>query len=69
MGKGQEGKVCKEGLKFHGAFSPEQWRLSLDSALRHRVWVWGGTLWSRGLDLMILVGPFQLGVFCDSVIL
>ena len=26
----------------------------------------GGTFWSQGLDSMILVGPFQLGLFCNS---
>ena len=25
-------------------------------------------MWSQALDLMILLGPFQLGIFCDSVI-
>ena len=27
----------------------------------------GGPLWSQGLDSVFLVGPFQLGVFRDSV--
>lgn len=24
-------------------------------------------MWNQGLDSMILVGPLQLGIFCDSV--
>lgn len=41
----------------------------LDKALRHRVWVLRGPEWSQGLDLMVLVGSFQLGPFCGSVTL
>ena len=41
----------------------------LDTALRHRVWILGGAVQSQELDSTILVGPFQLGIFCDSVIL
>ena len=50
--------------------SPEltEFRESLDTALRHRVWILGGLEWSQELDSVILVGPFQLGVFCDSVL-
>jgi len=44
-------------------------RERLDSALRHRNWIWGGAVWSRRLDSVILVSPFHLGLFCDSVTL
>ena len=40
----------------------------LDNALRHRVWFLGGLVWKQGLDAMILVGPFQVGIFYASVI-
>jgi len=30
---------------------------------------WGGAVWSRELDSMILLDPFQLGIFCDSMVL
>ena len=39
---------------------------------RHRLLTsLGCPVWSQGLDLVVLVGPFQLGIFCDcdSVIL
>lgn len=39
----------------------------LDSSLRHLVWCLGGAVWSRELDSMILVGPFQLGMYYDSL--
>lgn len=35
------------------------------SALRDRVWIRGGSVWSLELDLVILMGPFQLGIFYD----
>lgn len=38
----------------------------LDTALRQRVWIRGGAVWGQELDLMILLGPSQLGMFCDS---
>ena len=31
-----------------------------------RVFVLGGSVWSQGLDSMIPVGHFQVGIFCDS---
>jgi len=34
----------------------------LGSALRQRVWFLGGALWSQ--DSVILMGLFQLGMFC-----
>ena len=41
----------------------------LDSALRRRIWIWGGVVLSRGLHAMIPVGPFQLKIVCNSVVL
>jgi len=41
----------------------------LGNALRHRVWILGGPLWSLELGLMILVGSFQIRIFYDSIIL
>ena len=41
----------------------------LDTALRHRIWILSGSVWSQGLDLMVLMGPFQLRIFYDSMIL
>lgn len=43
-------------------------RKHLDITLRHRVWILGGAVWSQGLDLMILVGLFQLRISYDSMI-
>jgi len=40
----------------------------LDNALRRMVWFFGGAEWSQGLDSVIPVGPFQLRIFCDSLI-
>ena len=58
----------------HGTGCPGLWawppvlefRECLDSALRHRVWILGGPVWNLELDLMVLTGPFQLRIFCDS---
>jgi len=38
----------------------------LDIALRQRVWILGGAVWSQELDLMVLTGPFQLRRFCQG---
>jgi len=42
---------------------------SLDTALRHRVWMLGGAVWSQGLGSMIPMDPFQPRIFCDSMTL
>lgn len=39
-----------------------------NAALKRRVWIWGSSVWSQEVDLMTPVGPFQLGLFCDSMI-
>ena len=44
-----------------------EFKKHLDNALRHRVWFLGGPVWSQELDSMILVGPFQLRIFCGSM--
>lgn len=41
---------------------------SLDNAPRHWVWIWGGPVWSQELDPMVLMHPFQLGMFCGSIV-
>lgn len=38
------------------------------SAPRHRVWILGGPVWSRELDSMQLMGPFQLGISWNPMI-
>lgn len=35
----------------------------LDNALRHKVWVLSGPMWSHELNSKFLVGPFQLQIF------
>jgi len=49
----------------------EYWKKSPRSiwALRHTVWFQSGPVWSQELSLVILVGPFQLRIFYDSMIL
>lgn len=42
---------------------PPEIRERLDTTLRHRVWILGGHVWSPELDSVILVGPFQHGMF------
>jgi len=37
----------------------------LSNTLRHRVRILGSLMWSQELDSVILVGPFQLRLFCD----
>lgn len=41
----------------------------LESALSLRVGFLGGRVWSQELHLMVPVGPIQLGIFYDSMIL
>ena len=65
----------------HGTGCPGQWaqpkcqssRCILDNALRHRVlsdiWILSGPVWSQELGSMILVGPFQLTIFCVVMVL
>ena len=41
--------------------------LKLQECLGSTLWVWisGGSVWRQELDLMILVGSFQLRAVCD----
>ena len=41
----------------------------LDSTLSNGVWIWGRAVWSQEPDSMVLVGPFQLRIFYDSMVL
>ena len=52
----------------HSTKLPE-FKEHLDSALRHRVCILGGPVWSEELESMIPVGPFQLRIFYDFRIL
>jgi len=45
----------------HGPELPEL-REHLDSTLRHWLWILGSAVWSQ--YSMILVCPFQFGIFC-----
>jgi len=61
LGKGSSPEGGRHGSKL------TEFRECLDNALRHKVGILGGPVWSRGLASMILVGPFQLGLLCDSM--
>lgn len=37
--------------------------VQLGKTLRYRVWILGGAVWSWELELVILMGPLQFGVF------
>ena len=37
-----------------------------DTALRYKVWILDGPMWSQEIDWIILVDPFHLGIFYDS---
>lgn len=47
------------------ALSLMEFKENLDSTLRHGVWILSGGVWIREVDLMGLVGPFQLKTFYD----
>lgn len=38
----------------------------LHGAVRHVIRVLSGSVWNQELGSMILMGPFQFRVFCDS---
>jgi len=52
----------------HGPELPD-FKEHLGDALRDRAWILCGLMLSQDLDSMALMGPFQLGMFYDSVIL
>jgi len=39
----------------------------VDSTLRHWIWILGAPVWCQGLDSVILIGNFQLGIFSVSM--
>jgi len=41
----------------------------LGNAFRHMVWFLSGAVWSPELESVTLAGPFQIGIFYDSMIL
>jgi len=62
--------LTSEFMKIKWIFIPAL-RLSFvndpSESLQRRVWIWGGHAWNLGLDSMILVHLFQLGIFHDSM--
>lgn len=40
-----------------------------ENILSHTIWFLSGPMWNQKLDLIILMGPFQLRTFHDSIIL
>ena len=65
-GEGQLGKGSAPEGGEHGLKLPEL-EEHLDTALRHRVWILDGAVWSQRLNSMISVGLFQFGIFYDSM--
>ena len=51
----------------HSSKLPE-FKERLDNALIHKVWIWGGSVWSQELVSMTVVGLFQLRIICGSMI-
>ena len=39
----------------------QKFKKGLDNTLRHRVWIWGSSVWNQELDSVIFVSLFQLG--------
>lgn len=52
----------------HGPKLPE-FKEHLDSALRPRIWMLSGVLWSQELDSVFFVSPFWVRIFYDSICL
>lgn len=54
-----------------GGHRPEllEFKKHSHNALRHRVWIWSGAVWSQALDLEILMCPFQLRIVYSSITL
>ena len=59
-----------KGLHQGGGHGPRMLQLSgcLDSS-QTQGWGFGGATWSPGLGIVVPVGPFQLGIFCDFVVI
>jgi len=66
-GSSPEGGQALEQASQCSGHSPKltEFQKHLDNTLTY-IWFWGGPMWSQELDSMILVGPFQLGIFYDS---
>lgn len=45
-----------------------EFKKQLDGGLRNTVWTLGSSVWSQKIDLMILVGHFQLRIVYESMI-
>ena len=67
-------KVLHQRVLGHRTGSPAghdteltEFKEHLNNALTHRVWILGGPLQSQELDLVILVGPFQMRKSHDSI--
>jgi len=45
-----------------------EFKKHLDNAVSHRIWILDGSMWSQDLDLMILLDPFLIMTFYDSII-
>ena len=46
---------------------PPEFKEHLDNALIHKVWMWGGSVWSQELVSVTVVGLFQLRIICGSM--
>ena len=55
-----------ESFSLWGCWYLPHFPQSLDGSI---VWFLGGPMWSLEEDMVVLIGPFQHGVFCDSVII
>lgn len=51
------------------ALSLPELRKCLHNALRHRICILAGPVWSQEVDSVILMGLLQLGIFHDSMVL
>jgi len=61
------GQAPEQALQSHVPKLPE-FKDCLDNTVSCMVWFFGGAVWSLELDSVILMGPFQLWIFYDSVI-
>ena len=44
-----------------------EFKMWIETALSYMAWFLGGPVWSQVLNSMIIIGPFQLGIFHDSM--
>lgn len=58
----RKSNIYDKGVGKRGAGDGQAWWMTdLESK------IWGRPVRCRELDLMMLMGPFQLGIFCESV--